>query len=744
MQWLASLCVRRPVFASVLILALTVVGTFSFGQLGLDRFPKVDFPTIIVTTRQPGASPEQIESEITDKLEESINTISGIDDLRSTSAEGVSQVMVAFVLEKNVDVAAQEVRDKVNRVLPELPDTIDQPTVEKFDPDAAPVLTLAVSSDKPVREITEFADKNLRRRLESINGVGQVLVIGGRERQVNIWLDGARLQAYNLTVTDVSRALQRQNAEIPGGRIEEGPRTLTLRTLGRVPSVEVFNDIVVRERDGHPILLRDVARVEDGMAEATSLANVNGAGTVILQIRRQSGTNTVAVVDAVKERLEEIKPTLPKGYDVRVVRDMSEFIEASIHSVEEHLVIGSILAALVVFLFLWNMRSTLIAAIAIPTSIVSTFGVMWYMGFTLNSMTMLALTLAVGIVIDDAIVVLENIYRFIEEKGQSPFEAAINATQEIGLAVLATTLSLVAIFVPVAFMGGIVGRFMTSFGLTMSAAILVSMLVSFTLTPMMSARWLKKEKKGGASDAEAPQLAALAAAADERHGGNGGHDGHGGSKESRLFGAMDRWYASLVSWSLRHRAVIAGVTVLVFLSTVPLFIAVSKEFLPLDDQSEFEISLRTPEGMSLENTELLATRIAHARARTGAGDRLHAGDRRFGRGADAEYRVDLHPAEADRRARADAVRDHERSARAAGQGVRGPEPAHRGAAGGDVRRRRQPERGHPVPDQRARAGQARRNSVPRSRRKCGSCRGSSTSTRRSTSASRKSRSASIG
>ena len=503
-----------------------------------------------MTTRQPGASPEQIESEITDKLEESINTISGIDDLRSTSAEGVSQVMVAFVLEKNVDVAAQEVRDKVNRVLPELPDTIDQPTVEKFDPDAAPVLTLAVSSDKSVREITEFADKNLRRRLESINGVGQVLVLGGRERQVNIWLDGARLQAYNLTVTDVSRALQRQNAEIPGGRIEEGPRTLTLRTLGRVPSVEVFNDIVVRERDGHPVLLRDVARVEDGMAEATSLANVNGASTVMLQVRRQSGTNTVAVVEAVKERLEEIKPTLPKGIDVRVVRDMSEFIEASIHSVEEHLVIGSILAALVVLLFLWNLRSTFIAAIAIPTSIVSTFGVMWYMGFTLNSMTMLALTLAVGIVIDDAIVVLENIYRFIEEKGQSPFEAAINATQEIGLAVLATTLSLVAIFVPVAFMGGIVGRFMTSFGLTMSAAILVSMLVSFTLTPMMSARWLKKAKK---TEPEAPEMAALAAAGDTVAGSTAAMAVMA-DRKSR--GCSARWIAGMPRWC-RGRCAIA-------------------------------------------------------------------------------------------------------------------------------------------------------------------------------------------
>jgi hydrophobic/amphiphilic exporter-1 (mainly G- bacteria), HAE1 family len=587
MQWLANISVRRPVFASVLILSLTVVGAFSFGLLGLDRFPKVDFPTVIVTTQLPGASPEQVETEVTDKLEESINTISGIDDLRSVSSEGISQVIIQFVLEKDVDTAAQEVRDKVNRALRDLPRTVEQPTVEKMDPDASPILTLALTSQKPVREVTEFADKVLRRRLESVNGVGQVLVLGGRERQINIWLDAARLRAQNITVNDVSRALQQQNAEIPGGRIEEGPRTLTLRTLGRVPSVNVFNDIVVKDVNGHQILLRDVARVEDGMADATSLVNVNGTSTVVLQIRRQSGTNTVEVVNAVKERLDDLRPTLPSGYDVRIVRDMSEFIKASIHSVEEHLIVGSILAAIVVFLFLWNARSTAISAIAIPTSIVSTFGLMWYMGFTLNMMTMLALTLAVGIVIDDAIVVLENIYRFIEEKGMSPFQAAIEATREIGLAVLATTLSLVAIFVPVGFMGGIVGRFMKSFGLTMAFAIMVSLVVSFTLTPMMSARWLKR-KESGSKESE----------------------NQASSKESRFFAPLDRAYAQLMRWSLRHRWIVAGVTVLVFLSTVPLFVAVSKTFLPNDDQSEFEISVRAPEGTSLEATELLTTRIA--------------------------------------------------------------------------------------------------------------------------------------
>src|SRR5262245_54423571 len=590
MQWLASISVKRPVFATVIILSLTVVGAFSFGRLGLDRFPKVDFPTVVVTTRLPGAAPEEVETEITDKIEEAVNTISGIDELRSTSSEGVSQVIIAFLLEKNADIAAQEVRDRVNRVLPLLPRTIEQPTVEKFDPDSAPVLTLSVAANKPIRDITEYADKKLRRQLENVSGVGQVVVSGGRSRQINLWLDPARLQAYNLTVTDVSRALQTQNAEIPGGRIEQGATALTLRTRGRVQSVEEFGGIVVKARDGHAILLRDVARVEDGMAESLTRANMNGESTVLVTVRRQSGTNTVQVVDSVKERLEDIASTVPPGYEIRVVRDMSEFIKASIKSVEEHLIVGSILAAAVVLVFLWNWRSTFIAAIAIPTSIIATFGLIWYQGFTLNSMTMLALTLAVGIVIDDAIVVLENIYRFVEEKGRPPMQAAIEATREIGLAVLATTLSLVAIFVPVGFMGGIVGRFMTSFGFTMSFAILVSLVVSFTLTPMLAARWIQLKPRR--EDASGHEI--------EEH----------TSRESRIFKAMDTGYSAILTWSLEHRAIIAGIAVLVLLSSVPLFMFANKNFLPSDDQAEFEVGLRAPEGTSLEATEIIANRIA--------------------------------------------------------------------------------------------------------------------------------------
>ena len=584
MQWLAEICVRRPVFAWVLVLSLTVVGLFAFGRLGVDRFPNVDIPTIVVTTRLPGAAPEQIETEVTDKVEEAVNTISAIDTLSSTSSEGISQVVVSFTLEKDADVAAQEVRDRVNRILPQLPRTALQPTVEKLDPTASPVITVAVTAAKPVRDITEFADKVLRRRLESSDGVGQVLVIGGRKRQVNVWLDATLLRAQGLSVNDVSRALTAQNADVPGGRLDQGAQTVTLRTRGRLASVDAFGDVVLREVVGHPVRLRDVARVEDGMAEPATQASVNGVATVLLQIRKQSGTNTVEVADNIKARRAELQPTLPAGYALRIVRDEAQFIEASIASVQEHLVVGSLLAAIVVFLFLGNWRSTVIAAIAIPTSIIATFALVWYMGFTLNMLTMLALTLSVGIVIDDAIVVLENIFRFIEEKGMAPMEAAVEATKEIGLAVMATTFSLVAIFAPVGFMSGMVGRFMQSFGLTMAFAVLVSLFVSFTLTPMMSAYWLKPAPK----------------------------DHRGDSKHNRLFDPLDRGYTRLLAWAMAHRGLVAMGTVLVLLSSVPLFRVTAVNFTPEDDQSQFDVTVRAPEGTSLAAMDVLANRLGAA------------------------------------------------------------------------------------------------------------------------------------
>jgi HAE1 family hydrophobic/amphiphilic exporter-1 len=584
MQWLAALCVRRPVFAWVLVLSLTVVGLFAFGQLRVDRYPNVDIPTISVTTRLLGAAPEQIETEVTDKIEEAVNTISEIDTLSSTSSEGISIVVVSFKLEKNADVAAQEVRDRVNRVMPQLPRTALQPTVEKLDPTAAPVITVAVTATKPIRDITEFADRVLRRRLESSDGVGQVVVIGGRKRQINVWLDAALLRAQQLSVNEVARSVQLQNADIPGGRMDQGDRSVTLRTRGRIDSIDGFGDIVLRQVNGHPVRLRDVARVEDGMAEPSTQASVNGVATVLLQIRKQSGTNTVEVANNVKRRLQELESVLPAGYQLRIVRDEAQFIEASIKSVQEHLVVGSLLAAFVVWLFLGNFRSTMIAAIAIPTSIIATFALIWYMGFTLNMLTMLALTLSVGIVIDDAIVVLENIFRFIEEKGMTPMRAAVDATKEIGLAVMATTLSLVAIFAPVGFMSGMVGRFMQSFGLTMAFAVLVSLFVSFTLTPMMSAYWLKVPPK------------------------DKDHD----SKHNRLFDPLDRGYLKLLEWSMAHRGIVAVGAILVLLSSVVLFRFTAVNFTPEDDQSQFDVTLRAPEGTSLAAMDLLTNRLGAA------------------------------------------------------------------------------------------------------------------------------------
>jgi HAE1 family hydrophobic/amphiphilic exporter-1 len=578
MQWLADVSIRRPIFASVLVLSLVVVGAFSYLQLGVDRFPKVDFPMVSVTTRQTGAAPEDVETEITDRIERAVNTIAGIEELRSVSSEGVSQVFIQFRLEKDIDVASQEVRDKVNQILADLPRDIDPPIVDKVDPDAAPVLYLSVSAGRSIREITEFADKTLRREIESLPGVGQVTIVGGRPRQVNLWLDPVRLRAYNLTVAEVARAISNQNLQLPGGSVGQGAREMTVRLRGRVNGVAEFDGLVVATKNGAQIRLRDVGRAEDGVEEVETAASIDGKPAVLLMVRRQSGTNTVAVAEAVKARLHDVIPRLPQGYALSVVRDESEYIRASVETVQEHLVVGALLAALVVFLFLRNWRSTVIAAVAIPASVVATFGLMWAMGFTLNIITLLALTLAVGIVIDDAIVVLENIYRLIDEKGLSPAEAAREGTREIGLAVLATTLSLVAVFLPVAFMGGIVGRFMNSFGLTMAFSILVSMVVAFTLTPMMASRWLRAERT-------TPHVEASP-------------------------GVLERIYVRMLRWSMAHRSVIVGASALALASVVPLFMIVGKDFLPKNDESQFEVVLRAPEGTTVEQTELITGRIA--------------------------------------------------------------------------------------------------------------------------------------
>lgn len=594
MQKLAEICVRRPVFATMLILSLTVVGLFSYKSLGVDLFPKIDLPTITVTVVNPGASPQEIETEITDKVEGAVNTISGIDELRSTSVEGVSQVFITFLLEKNPDIAAQEVRNKIDLIVNDLPVTAEQPIVQKLDTDAAPVVRIAVSAPRSLREVTDVADKKIKQEIESINGVGDVQIIGGRVREIQIWVDPDKMRAFNVTVAQVAEAVRAQNMEVPGGRVDEGARELTVRTMGRIVDPSQFNNLVVGNRGTYSVKLSDIGYAEDGAEEPRTEARLNGQPAVTIIVSKQSGQNTVAVADAVKAKLEEIKKTsLPKEFKTEVVGDQSIFIKASIEAIQTHLIEGSILAAIVVFIFLWSFRSTVIAGLAIPTSLIATFGLMAAMGFTLNQITMLALTLMVGIVIDDAIVVLENIFRFVEEKGVPAFQAAIDGTKEIGLAVMATTLSLLAVFLPVGFMGGIVGRFMSSFGLTSAFAIAVSLLVSFTLTPMLAARLIKRS-----DDKKEKAL--------ERHTEPADH----GSKESRFYRPIDAFYTKLLTWSMRHRWVIVLACVVVILSIVPLFMFVGKNFLPVDDQAQFELNVRAPEGSTLAATSAIAERIA--------------------------------------------------------------------------------------------------------------------------------------
>jgi hydrophobe/amphiphile efflux-1 (HAE1) family protein len=587
MQWLASLCVKHPVLTWVLVLAIAVVGIVGYGSLGLDQFPKVDIPTVLVSTTLNGAAPEEIESELTDKIEGAVNTISGIDELRSSSSQGVSLVTIAFTLDKNIDTATQEVRDHINSVLGDLPKGIDPPIVNKIDPDAAPILLMTLRARGSLRDVTELADKKVRRQVESTNGVGQVTILGGRKRQVNLWLDPLKLQASGLTAIDVQRALALQNISVPGGEIDTGPQRLALRVEGRVPTVQAVGRIVVREFKDHATRVEDVARVEDGTEDEASWASEDGAQTVVLSVRKQSGENTVSVADAVRARISQIEKTIP-GVELRVVRDNSQSIRTSVNAVREHLVLGAVFAALVVLLFLGNPRSTVIAALAIPISIVGTFALMYVIGFTLNIITLLALALAVGIVIDDAIVVLENIVRFVEEKGYKPFPAAVLATRDIGLAVLATTLSLMAVFLPVAFMSGIVGRFLQSFGITMAFAIAVSLFVSFSLTPMLAARWLP----GPTAPGEERKKSGL-----ER-------------LVERLYRPIERTYFSVLKWVMKRRWVVVVAAALTMGSCVPLAGAIPKGFQPENDTAEFEVNVRAPEGTSLTQTRLIGEGIA--------------------------------------------------------------------------------------------------------------------------------------
>jgi len=572
---LSDFSVRRPVSATMLILSLVVVGWFSFQQLGIDLFPRVEIPTVTITTTLAGAGPEEIETTITKPVEEVVNTISGIDELRSVTTEGMSRVIVIFDVDRDLDAAAQDVRDKVATIVAKLPEDTDPPIIDKFDIDATPVLYLTVRGDRSLKELTEIADKQVKERIEGAPGVGAIRLIGARDREITVDVEAARLEGYGLTLQEVARALATENLEIPAGRVVQGPDESGVRTLGRVPGVPDFGLIPIAVKNGTPVRIADLGTVSDGVVEPRSLSRFDGVNAVTLTIRKQSGENTVAVVEAIRERLPTVERGLPPGVALHVSRDQSRFIRHSVSELEQHIVIGGILASLVVLLFMGSLRSTLIAAVAIPTSVIATFALIHAMGFTLNRVTLLALTLSVGIVIDDAIVVLENIFRHMEEKGLPRQEAAKSGTAEVGLAVSATTFSLVAVFIPLAFIPGITGRFLNSFGVTMAFAIMVSLLVSFTLTPVLCARWLRPARSVA---------------------------GHG-SRESRLFAPIDRGYTAILRWSMRRRWIVALVAIALVVAIPAIGRRVGASFMPEDDRSEFEVNVKLPQGVSLARVD---------------------------------------------------------------------------------------------------------------------------------------------
>ena len=576
MYWLAEICVKRPVFALMIVLALVVAGVAAFPQLGVDRFPNMDLPTVFVRASYPGAAAQEVESEVSQVLEDAVATVAGIDELRSISSDGTSMLLVTFTLDRNIDAAAQDMRDAVASVVNRLPPGLDPPVVQKQDTDSSPIMTLAVSGPRTPSELYFLADRFVKNVVESARGVGQVTIVGAADRAVQVNIDARRLAAHQLSILQVREALARQNAEVPGGRVDEGFRERTLRTLGRVADAHDFPDLVVATRGGTAIRLSDLGDVRDSTKEVRTMARLDGQPAVVLQVQRQSGENTVRVIEAVKEGLTRSESMLPSDVHVTVIQDQSRYILAALHEIEGHLVSGSILAALTVLLFMRSWRSTFIAAVAIPASVIATFAFIRLFGFTLNNVTMLALVLMVGVVIDDAIVVLENVFHCIEEKGLEPHQAAIVGTREIGFAVLVTTLSLVIVFLPVSFLSSVTGRMLFEFGVTATVAIIVSMIISFTLTPMMCSKLLK----AGDNSTNAPR---------SRRG---------------FYHWIEVSYMWFLRWSLRLRWLVLLLSVATIYANVPLYGLVKQDYIPTNvDESEFEIRVTVKEGASLSATD---------------------------------------------------------------------------------------------------------------------------------------------
>jgi HAE1 family hydrophobic/amphiphilic exporter-1 len=579
---ITELSVKRPIFTTMMIMALVVLGIFSYFRLGVDLFPNIEFPYVVVQTTLNGAGPEEIESSVTKPIEEAVNTISGIEELTSTSFEGQSMVLIKFVLEKNGDVAAQEVRDKVNSVLAQLPQGTNQPVVGKFDVGAMPVVNVVVSGDRDLIDLTHFAKKKIKENIETVSGVGEVDMVGSREREIHIVVNPLKMAALNISTKQLKDAITQQNIEIPGGKVEQRNKEFVLRTMGRIANVQDFASIVITSVNGTPIHISDIGHVEDTGEYMKTASYFNGKPAVTLVVKKQSGTNTVQVVKDIRDRLKELQAIVPPGIELHVVGDQSEFIQSSVDTVKEHLILGALLAGLMVMVFIGDLRSTIISALAIPASLIATFFFMDNAGFTLNQMTLLGLTIAVGIVIDDAIVMLENIYRHMEEHKISPVKAALDGANEIGFAVIAMSLSLIVIFVPLAYMGGIIGRFVKSYGLTIAFAIAISSFVALTLTPMLCSRFLKVKTS------EKTKLQKLTDHINEY---------------------LAKRYILMLEWALAHRKFMVITSVIIMLSSAPLFMFIGKDFLPQDDTGQYQITIKAPEGTSLEVMKQLFAQV---------------------------------------------------------------------------------------------------------------------------------------
>jgi HAE1 family hydrophobic/amphiphilic exporter-1 len=568
---LPEISIKRPVFMTMVGLALIVFGVAAF-PIPLDLFPKIDFPVVNITTKLVGASPEIMEVDVTEVVEEAVNTISGVKSITSRSMEEYSIVTVEFYLERNLEQAAQDVRDKVAAVRNRLPEDTEPPVIEKISPEDQPIIWIAVWGERSIKDLTHYADKVLKRDIEKIPGVGSVTMSGGRTREVRIWLDRKKMDAAALTAEDVKQALRAEHREVPGGRIENTHTEYLVKTKGEFETPEAFNDLVVTYRHGRLIKLRDIGFAEDGLEEERSLTRFNGKTAVGLSVKRQSGENTVAVADRIKAAVASTVP--PQGMKLDITFDQSVYIRRSIEDVEIALILGAGLAVVIIFVFLRSVRSTLISAVALPTSVIATFALIKAAGFTLNMMTMLGLSLSIGILIDDAIVVLENIYRRMEE-GEEPMAAARDGASEIGLAVMATTFSIVAVFVPVAFMKGIVGKFFYEFGITVTVAVLISLFVSLTLTPMLTSRFLIYRKKHG-------KLYLFL---------------------EKGFDKLYEIYQPILAWALKNRGMVILFATISVAAGITLFALLGKEFLPAEDQGRYLVRLETPIDYSLSRAD---------------------------------------------------------------------------------------------------------------------------------------------